>query len=117
MKRISVVLSFLLLSFSSASSFASCDLNYTRTACPGKESTSFKKCDGKASCMKSVAADSLETCRRKAVDACANDRLDITKSKVISASMDGKPVLNKAGGTDLCQDYSERKSEFDKCGL
>lgn len=91
-------------------------MSYTRTACPGKEAISFKKCDGKASCVKAVTADSAEACRVKAVDACANDRLDITKSKVVSATFNGKAVLNKAGGADHCLDYAARAAEFNKCG-
>lgn len=116
MKRISLFLAVLFLSFSGAQAFAGCDLAYTRTACPGKEAISFKKCDGKASCTKAATADTPEACRVKAVAACANDRLDITKSKVIDATFNGKPVLNKAGGTDHCLDYADRAVEFNKCG-
>ncbi len=117
MKHVSLLLSVLFLSLSGAQAIAgNCDINYTRTACPGKDAVSFKKCDGKASCVKTVAADSAEACRVKAVAACANDRLDITKSKVISATFDGKPVMNKKGAADHCQDYSERDAEFNKCG-
>jgi len=118
MKRISLFLGALFLSLNGAWAVAgSCDLNYTRTACPGKEAISFKKCDGKASCVKTGTADTEEACRAKAVAACANDRLDITKSKVIAASFNGKPVKNKSGGTDHCADYAERAAEFDKCGM
>lgn len=117
MKQVSLLLSALILSVSGAQALAgSCDINYTRTACPGKEAISFKKCDGKPSCTKTKAADTLEACRSKAVAACANDRLDITKSKVVTATFDGKPVKNKAGGTDHCLDYAEKEAEFNKCG-
>jgi hypothetical protein len=116
MKYISLLLSALFLSICGTQAFAgNCDINYTRTACPGKEEISFKKCDGKASCTKTVTADTADACRVKAVAACANDRLDITKSKVITATFDGKPVQNKVGGTDHCLDYSERASEFNQC--
>jgi hypothetical protein len=116
MKHVILLLSALFLGSSAAIAFAaSCDVGYTRTACPGKEATSFKKCDGKASCTKSEAADSMEACRVKAVAACANDRLDITKSKVVTATFDGKPVKNKAGGTDHCLDYANVKTEFNQC--
>ncbi len=117
MKHISLLLSALFLTISGTQAFASnCDLHYVRTACPGKEEISFKKCDGKASCTKTVKAESLDACRVKAVAACPNDRLDITKSKAISATFDGKPIPNKAGGTDHCLDYPERASEFNQCG-
>jgi hypothetical protein len=118
MKKITLVLAGLLLSLSGAYAVAgSCDINYTRTACPGKEAISFKKCDGKASCVKTGTAESEDACRTKAVAACANDRLDITKSKVITATFNGKPVKNKAGGEDHCADYAERAAEFNKCGM
>ncbi|WP_150102573.1 hypothetical protein [Gallionella capsiferriformans] len=118
MKNISLSLGSIVFVFSCASVFAgTCDINYTRTACPGKEAISFKKCDGKASCVKTGAADTAEACRVKAVAACANDRLDITKSKVITATFNGKSVTNKAGGADHCADYAERAVEFDKCGM
>ncbi|MGB9129091.1 MAG: hypothetical protein WCB97_05530 [Thiobacillus sp.] len=117
MKHISLLVSALLFSVSGSLAVAgSCDIKYTRAACPGKEAISFKKCDGKVSCVKTVTADSAEACRVKAVAACANDRLDITKSKVINATFDGKPVSNKAGGTDHCLDYSARSEEFNQCG-
>ena len=117
MKRISLLLSALLLSIGGSVAVAgSCELKTTRTACPGKEAISFKKCDGQASCSKTVSVDSAEACRTKAVAACANDRLEITKSKAINATFDGKPVSNKAGGMDHCLDYSARAEEFNKCG-
>jgi hypothetical protein len=117
MKSISLLVSGLLLSICGTMAFAgSCDIKYTRTACPGKEAASFKKCDGAASCIKKVSVDTAEICRTKSVAACANDRVDITKSKVINASFDGKPVLNKAGAADHCLDYAARAEEFDQCG-
>jgi hypothetical protein len=116
MKSISLLISGLLLSLCGSVAFAgSCDIKYTRTACPGKDAASFKKCDGSASCTKTVTADSADQCRTKAVAACANDRVDITKSKVINATFDGKPVLNKAGAADHCLDYAARAEEFNQC--
>jgi hypothetical protein len=113
-----LALATLFLSFNAAWAVAAtCDIGYTRTACPGKEAISFKKCDGKASCVKTVTADTAEACHSKAVAACANDRLDITKSKVITATFNGKPVMNKAGGADSCADYAEREAEFNHCGM
>lgn len=118
MKYSSLWLSALLFCIGSTSALAgSCEISYTRTACPGKEAISFKKCDGKASCTKSTTADTEAACRIKAVEACANDRLDITKSKVITATFNGKAVLNKSGGSDHCADYAERSAEFNKCGM
>lgn len=116
MKRISLLLAAIFFYFNGAQAYAGCDLTYTRTACPGKEAVSYKKCDGKQSCVKPAAADTAEACRVKAVAACANDRLDITKNKVVSATFNGKPLMNKAGGADHCLDYAEREAEFNKCG-
>lgn len=94
---------------------ADCGINYTRTACPGKEEESYKKCDGKKSCTKFVAAASEQACADAAVAACANDRLTITQSKVITATFKGKALKNKGGKDDMCLDYSKRDSEFNQC--
>jgi hypothetical protein len=93
-----------------------CALTYTRTACPGQEAESYKKCDGQKSCTKSVAADSAAKCEELAVNACSNDRLNITQSKVITASFKGKAIKSKAGKDDLCLDYAKRDAEFNQCG-
>jgi hypothetical protein len=93
-----------------------CGINYTRTACPGKDAESFAKCDGKASCVKFVAADSEQACQAAALKACANDRLDVTKSKAIQATYKGQPLKSASGQEDFCADYEKRAAEFDKCG-
>ncbi len=95
---------------------AECNINYTRIACNGKEAISFKKCDGKANCTKTSDVATAEECQVKAVKSCANDRLDITKSKVITASFGGKALKNKTGGSDFCQNYAEKSIEFNQCG-
>lgn len=93
-----------------------CDITYTRNACPGQEAESYKKCDGKQSCTKHVAAASEAACLDAAVQACANDRLEITKSKVINAKFKGKALKSKAGNDDVCLDYAKRDAEFNQCG-
>jgi len=93
-----------------------CDITYTRTACPGQETESYKKCDGKQSCTKHVAAASETQCLEAAIQACANDRLDITQSKVINAKFKGKALKSKAGKDDVCLDYAKRDAEFNHCG-
>lgn len=93
-----------------------CGVNYTRTACPGKEVESFSKCDGKASCVKYVAAASAQACQAAALKACANDRLDITQSKVIAATYKGQPLKSASGKEDFCASYEKRLAEFDHCG-
>ena len=89
-----------------------CEVSITRTACPGNEELSFKKCNGKASCSDFQEAATADACAALATAECANNRLTITKSKVITATFDGAPV---AAGADLCQTYANRATEFDKC--
>jgi hypothetical protein len=93
-----------------------CDITYTRTACPGQEAESYKKCDGKQTCTKHVAAASEAACAEAAVQACSNDRLEITQSKVIHASFKGKALKAKSGKEDMCLDYAKRDTEFNQCG-
>jgi hypothetical protein len=92
-----------------------CDIMYTRTACPGQEAESYKKCDGKQSCTKHVAAASEAACLEAAVQACSNDRLNVTQSKVINAKYKGKALKSKSGKDDVCLDYAKRDAEFNQC--
>jgi hypothetical protein len=92
-----------------------CAIHYTRTACPGQEAKSYEKCDGKQSCTKNVAAASEEKCAEAALQACANDRLNVTQSKVITASFRGKALKSRSGKDDFCLDYEKRQTEFNQC--
>ncbi len=104
------------LGLSSVGAFAgSCDLSVTRVACAGKEAVSYKKCDGQASCVEKESAPDAAACKVMAVEACGNKRLDITKSKVITAKFDGKEIKTDAGDADFCKAYPNRSKEFDKC--
>ena len=94
---------------------AECALTYTRTACPGQEAESYKKCDGKKTCTKDVPAASEQACQEAAVKACSNDRLTITDSKVITAKYKGKALKSKGGKDDFCLDYEKRAAEFHQC--
>jgi hypothetical protein len=105
-----------MLPIAEADSASECEITYTRTACPGQEAESYKKCDGKQSCTKPVAAPSEGACVEAAVNACANDRLEITKSKVITAKYKGKALKTKSGKDDMCLEYPKRDSEFNHCG-
>jgi hypothetical protein len=105
-----------LVSVAQADDAGDCALSYTRTACPGQEAESYKKCDGQKSCTKSVPADSATKCQELAINACANDRLTVTKSKVITATYKGKALQSKSGKADFCQDYPKRDAEFNQCG-
>jgi hypothetical protein len=93
-----------------------CGVSYTRTACPGKEVASYAKCGGQTSCVQYVPAASLQACQEAALKACANDRLDITKSKVIRATYKGQSIKSASGKDDFCIDYARRAAEFDQCG-
>ena len=65
---------FLSSVFINSASAGTCEIKYTRTACPGQESISFKKCKGKASCSKIKKISEVEKCKVLAVKACKNNR-------------------------------------------
>jgi len=92
-----------------------CAVEYIRTACPGQETESYSKCGGKQSCVLPEQAANLAACQAAAVKACANDRLKITKSKVVHAKFDGKAIKSASGKDDFCIDYVNRAKEFDQC--
>jgi hypothetical protein len=92
-----------------------CAVDYTRTACPGKEAESFAKCDGKKNCVKTAPADTAQACQDTALKACANDRLDVTQSKEIKVSFNGQPIKSASGKDDFCADYAKRDAEFNRC--
>jgi hypothetical protein len=104
-----------LTSVAQAEGATECALTYTRNACPGQEAESYKKCDGQKSCTKLVAADSEKKCQELAIDACQNDRLTVTQSKVITATYKGKAIKSTTGKDDLCLDYPKRDAEFNQC--
>jgi hypothetical protein len=86
-----------------------CAVDYTRTACAGKEAESFAKCDGKKNCVKTSPADTAQACQDVALKACANDRLDVTQSKEIKASFNGQALKSASGKDDFCADYARNK--------
>jgi hypothetical protein len=89
---------------------AGCTVHYVRTACPGKEKESYSKCNGTKECDKEEsAAVSLKACEQAAAAACANTRLTITKSKVITAKFNGKLLR---GGANFC---ASNRPDFNKC--
>ena len=94
---------------------ATCEVKYTRTACPGKEKISYKKCKGKQSCSKFKEASSVEQCRAVATKSCANKRYSITKSKVINAEFDGNSITTESGKSDFCLEYEKVSTEFNQC--
>ncbi len=90
---------------------AGCVIHYNRTACPGQEAVSYSKCNGTKECDKedSGGAASLKACEQAAAAACANTRLQITKSKVITATFNGKPLR---GGSNFC---ASNRPDFNQC--
>ncbi len=116
-KKLAAALTMALSASFTMSAYAEgeCVVHYTRAACPGKDAESFAKCDGKASCDKKVNADTPEACQAAALKACANDRLDITKSKIIGAHYKGSVLKSATGKEDFCADYDKRSAEFDRC--
>lgn len=118
MKKSMVLLAgTLMLSFNMAHAQekTDCAVRYTRTACPGKEAVSYQKCGGEKSCTQSKPASTPEACQEIALQACANDRLDITKSKEITATYKGQPLKSKSGKDDFCLDYAKKEAEFNRC--
>lgn len=117
MKKINGVIVLIAASafWASSAIAATCEIKYTRTACPGKEDISYKKCKGKQSCSKFKEADSIEQCRAMATKSCANKRLSITKSKVINADYDGKGISTESGKSDFCLEYENASTEFNQC--
>jgi len=112
-----VIVSSILLSVAASSAFAgNCTLNVTRTACPGQEAISFKKCNGEASCEEFSETATADECKAAAVASCENKRLTVTKSKVITATFDDAALKSASGNDDFCADYPNRAAEYDKCG-
>lgn len=101
---------------SSVAQAGTCEIKYTRTACPGKESISYKKCKGKQKCSKFKEAASVDECAAMAVKSCRNKRLTVTKSKVINALFDGQAINASNGNADFCTVYEKASEEFNKCG-
>jgi hypothetical protein len=112
----SVALASQMLPVADAEEATDCQITYNRTACAGHEAESYAKCGGQASCTKSVPSTSEASCVEAAVKACSNDRLEITKSKVITATYKGKALKSKSGKEDMCLDYAKRDAEFNQCG-
>jgi len=94
---------------------ATCEIKYDRTACPGQEKISYKKCGGKKTYSKFKQASSVAHCRVLAIKSCANKRYSITKSKVITAVFDGKSIKTASGKNDFCLEYANISAEFNQC--
>jgi hypothetical protein len=115
MKRF-LLISLMAIGFGPSTALAgACEIQYTRTACPGKEEISYKKCDGQQSCSKFKEASSAQECAEMAVNSCKNKRFSVTKLKVINALFDGQPIKASNGSDDFCTVYENASEEFNKC--
>ncbi len=112
MKTISALAALFVLSMASSAYAGECSVRYVRTACPGKEVESYSKCGGAKECNKNEQAASAAACIGNAKRACANSRLDITKSKVITATFDGKVLKGPFAGGNFC---AAKRADFNKC--
>ena len=88
-----------------------CVIHYNRTACPGKEEEAYSKCGGTKECDKAADASTEAACTAAAKEACANSRLEITKSKRITARFNGK-ALKGSDGANFC---ASNRPDFNKC--
>ncbi len=101
---------FILIAIATTTTYAgNCAIDITREACPGKETESYAKCDNKKQCVEKLEAKTEKECMKKALEKCDNARLDITKSKIITASFDGKPIQNNKNFCDA------DRPDFNKC--
>ena len=103
------------VSFTSGLMAGTCEIQYDRTACPGKEAISYKKCDGEKTCSEFKEAASVAECRTIATSSCSNSRFSITKSKVVNAVFDDQPITTDSGKSDFCEEYDKRDQEFNQC--
>ena len=96
-----------LASMSHAAIAGVCTIHVKRTACPGKEKESYAKCDGNAECDVKKKADDEAGCAAAAAAECPNSRIEITKSKEVTA---------KFGDKDLGKNFCEaNRPDFNKC--
>lgn len=115
MNRHQLLLSITSAVFAISVAAETCEITTTRTACPGKESLSYKKCHGKASCSEFIEVKNANECKVASVSACENARLNITKLKVVNASFNGSELKTDAGSSDFCTIYEKRDAEFNQC--
>ncbi|MBF0205844.1 MAG: hypothetical protein HQK53_03050 [Oligoflexia bacterium] len=119
MRKLFIVLFFsFAFSFINSSAFSIpgiCKLQVTRIACPGKQTESFRKCDGDESCVEIIELPSSQLCEQAAEEACFNSAHNeqITKSKSITATFNDDSLEN---GNDICDTRNTgNRFKFDKC--
>ncbi len=100
-----VFLSFAAAALPSQASAGTCVAHVKRTACKGQSVESYSKCAGKKECdvpVEGSVATAAACGEKVAKRDCPNTRLQVTQSKVVTATFDGAPVTVD-GQTDLCQ--------------
>lgn len=90
-----------------------CVVHIIRRACKGQKEMSYKQCGGKKECDKKERARDVAQCAEKAAGECSNSRLDMTHSKIVTATFDGKEV--KGGLFDGGNFCSPEREDFGKC--
>jgi hypothetical protein len=69
-----------------------CAVHYTRTACIGQEAVSHKNVMVKSHAQNTSLLIHLNPVKTQFLNSCESKRLDMTKSKVITAMYNGKPI-------------------------
>jgi hypothetical protein len=121
-KRVALLVSCLAVLGTVSSAYASdCVLRVKRESCAGHEAESFKKCDGKSECDEAKdSATSEAACMKEAEAACAINRPEITKYKMVTATFKGKALVGgfsaegkvDAQGLNFC---SSDSPDINKC--
>lgn len=120
-KFLTLFCALMAIGYSGSVQAADCVVHFKRTACTGQEADSYKKCDGKQECDEEKdAAAAEDACAAAALTACDNSRVDITKSKVITATFKGTALVGgfsedgkvDAKGTNFC---AADRADFNKC--
>ena len=89
-----------------AANAAECVMTVTREACPGHETSCYSKCNGQPTCDETKKVGSKDACEKEAIRNCTVFRPGETKTKKVSAKLNGE-ALN--GGADFC---SPAKPEY-----
>lgn len=120
-KFLTLFCALMAIGYSGSVQAADCVVHFKRTSCTGQEAESYKKCDGKQECDEEEAAIADEAaCSAAALAACPNKRVDITKSKVVTATFKGTALVGgfsedgkvDAKGTNFC---AADREDFNKC--
>lgn len=121
MKNAIVFAALVSLAFATSASAADCVVHVKRVACAGQEQESYKKCEGAAECdVPEAAAATEEACSKAALAACDNSRVDVTKSKVVTATFKGAALAGghaadgkaEAKGANFC---AADRADMNKC--